>query len=76
MLNYIGANDVAVYLIFNLTYYYLPPFQSIWYPVHTQQMKKFFIERDLGEGFDFDNYNQLISKVLTNQKYNDLFGLQ
>eukprot|EP00585_Thalassiosira_rotula_P013092 CAMPEP_0196130896 /NCGR_PEP_ID=MMETSP0910-20130528/1107_1 /TAXON_ID=49265 /ORGANISM="Thalassiosira rotula, Strain GSO102" /LENGTH=117 /DNA_ID=CAMNT_0041390281 /DNA_START=61 /DNA_END=414 /DNA_ORIENTATION=+ len=34
-----------------------------------------FISRDLGEGFDFSNYNQLITKVLNNSKYSDLFGV-
>ena len=36
---------------------------------------QYFISRDLGEGFDFANYNQLISNVLTNPKYDDLFGI-
>ena len=35
-----------------------------------------FISRDLGEGFDFSNYNQLISKVMTNPKYGDMFGFE
>mmetsp|Transcript_42150 Transcript_42150/g.73940 ORF Transcript_42150/g.73940 Transcript_42150/m.73940 type:complete len:102 (-) Transcript_42150:354-659(-) len=34
-----------------------------------------FISRELGEDFDFANYNQLVSKVLTNPKYADLFGI-
>mmetsp|Transcript_28789 Transcript_28789/g.61395 ORF Transcript_28789/g.61395 Transcript_28789/m.61395 type:complete len:118 (-) Transcript_28789:367-720(-) len=37
---------------------------------------QFFINRELGEGFDFDTYNQMISKVLTNPKYSELFGAQ
>mmetsp|Transcript_9669 Transcript_9669/g.22208 ORF Transcript_9669/g.22208 Transcript_9669/m.22208 type:complete len:118 (+) Transcript_9669:74-427(+) len=35
---------------------------------------QYFIERELTEGFDFDNYNQLISKVMNQPKYQDLFG--
>lgn len=34
-----------------------------------------FISRDLGDAFDCDNYNRLISKVLNNPKYADLFGV-
>lgn len=34
-----------------------------------------FISRELGDDFDFDNYNRLISKVLNNPKYADLFGV-
>ncbi|KAL7541709.1 hypothetical protein ACHAXR_011156 [Thalassiosira sp. AJA248-18] len=40
-------------------------------PVHFQH----FISRELGEDFDFANYNELISKVLINPKYTDLFGV-
>ena len=35
---------------------------------------QYFIERELTEGFDFDNYNQLISKVMNQPKYQDMFG--
>mmetsp|Transcript_19192 Transcript_19192/g.40477 ORF Transcript_19192/g.40477 Transcript_19192/m.40477 type:complete len:114 (+) Transcript_19192:122-463(+) len=34
-----------------------------------------FISRALGEDFDADNYNRLVSKVLNNPKYADLFGV-
>ncbi|KAL7437149.1 hypothetical protein ACHAXH_004247 [Discostella pseudostelligera] len=37
---------------------------------------QYFVSRDLGDGFDFPNYNELISKVLTNPKYNDMFAYQ
>ncbi|KAL7547660.1 hypothetical protein ACHAWF_014781 [Thalassiosira exigua] len=32
-----------------------------------------FISRDLSDDFDFNNYNQLVSKVLNNKQYNDLY---
>ena len=32
-----------------------------------------FICRDLGEDFDLNNYNQLISTVMMKDKYDDMF---
>ena len=40
----------------------------------THFVHQFFIERELTEGFDFDNYNQLITKVMNQPKYQDMFG--
>jgi len=48
----------------------------LFIPYFLYILYQYFIERELGEDFDFANYNQLISKVLVNPKYNDLFGLQ
>ena len=36
---------------------------------------QYFISRDLGDDFDFANYNGLITKVMTNPKYADLFAI-
>lgn len=35
-----------------------------------------FICRDLGSDFDFSNYNELITKVMKNQKYAEIFHQQ
>lgn len=68
---------LCVLCILYYVYHHRIHFQVILFiPYFLYTSYQYFIERELGEDFDFANYNQLISKVLVNPKYNDLFGLQ
>ena len=53
-------------------YFYQRSNYPLQYKCHVSCLQH-FVSRELGEGMDFDVYNQVISKVLTNSKYSDIF---
>ena len=54
---------------------FFPLFMKLLLPFNTlpQFFSKFFIECRLGKDFDMNNYNQLISNVMTDPRFKDLF---